>query len=116
MVNQKIREYFAELSKEVEEEIYFLDNQAYDNSIIGYTEDYRLIYSYERMVEELSQEYLDSDPELSQSEDELVREEACDNAYTDAIEWIDYNTMALPYLGDRAPIVIHELNKGEFDE
>jgi len=69
--------------REFEEPTYFFDNHAYDNSIIGITDDGILIYSYEKMN--------------------------CDE--TDAIEWIEYNTMrALPYLGDRHPIIINEMD------
>lgn len=64
------------------------DNYAYDNSIIGTTLDGRVIYSYESMIEELMND---------EGYDELA-----------AIEWIDYNTIrALPYAGEKAPIVIH---------
>lgn len=70
-----------------EEETLLLDNHAYDKSIKGITEDGRLVYSYSRMI----QEYM---------EDEKCSE-------TDALEWLDYNTLrAIPYMGERAPIII----------
>ena len=65
------------------------DNQAYDSAIIGMTFDGRAIYSYELMVEELI--------------DEGFSEQ-------DALDWIDYNTIrALPYIGERAPLIVHEI-------
>ena len=65
------------------------DNQSYDNAIIGMTFDGRAIYSYELMVEELI--------------DEGFSEQ-------DALDWIDYNTIrALPYIGERAPLIVHEI-------
>ena len=73
----------------IEEEVLILDNHAYDKSIIGITEDGRLIYDFEQMVQE------------------FMEDEDCDE--TEAIEWLEYNTMrALPYMGERAPIIITE--------
>jgi hypothetical protein len=65
-----------------------LDNESYDNSIIGVTLDGRVIYDFNLMVEEYM---LDND---------------CSEI--DAVEWIEYNTMrAIPYFGDKAPIVVN---------
>ena len=73
----------------VEEEVLILDNHAYDKSVVGITEDGRLIYDFEKMIQE------------------FMEDEQCDE--TEAIEWLEYNTLrALPYMGDRAPIIIHE--------
>lgn len=64
------------------------DNHAYDNSIIGITLDGKVIYGYERMIKELMN-------------DEHWNE-------TDAIEWVEYNTIrSLPYFGDKAPIIVY---------
>ena len=72
-----------------DEETLILDNHEYDKSIIGVTEDGRLIYDLEKMIQE------------------FMEDEGCDE--TEAIEWLEYNTLrALPYMGDRAPIIIHE--------
>ena len=73
----------------IEEEVLILDNHAYDKSIIGITPDGRLIYDFEKMIQE------------------FMEDEDCDE--TEAIEWLEYNTMrALPYMGERAPIIITE--------
>ena len=62
----------------------------FDESIIGITEDFRVVYSYEKMVQE------------------YAKDNEC--SYEDAIEWIDYNTMrAIPYFGEHRPIVYHEI-------
>ena len=62
-------------------------NQAYDNSIIGTTFDGRVIYDFDKMVEELMT-------------DEGWTEE-------EAIDWIEFNTLrALPYGGEKAPLVM----------
>lgn len=82
-VNKEIRENLPEDS------IVF-DNYAYDNSIIGVSTDGRVVYSYEKMVQELMR-----DEGLSEME---------------AIEWIDYNTIrAIPYGGEFAPIICEDL-------
>lgn len=73
----------------IEEAVIRLDNHHYDKSIIGMTEDGRLIYSFELMVQE------------------FMEDEGCDE--TSAIEWLEYNTLrALPYMGERAPIIMME--------
>jgi hypothetical protein len=81
-VNEKLR---SELPKGVK----ILDNASYDNSIIGITFDDRLVYSYERMIQEYAED------------------NNC--SIEDAIEWIDFNTVrALPYFGENAPIIVYE--------
>lgn len=73
----------------IEEEVLILDNHTYDKSVVGITEDGRLIYDFNKMVEE------------------FMEDEQCDE--TEAIEWLEYNTLrALPYMGERAPIIITE--------
>lgn len=80
-----------------EEETLILDNHDYDKSIIGITEDGRLIYDFNKMVEEFAED------------------EECDE--TEAIEWLEYNTLrALPYMGDRAPIIIQETRESILDK
>lgn len=89
MRNEKLRKaidaYVDEM--EFEGDTLLLDNHDFDNSIIGITEDGRIVYDYNKMVAEFAQD------------------EECDEL--EAIEWLDYNTLrAIPYMGDRAPIVI----------
>lgn len=68
-----------------------LENPDYAIAVIGRSEDGRLIYSYEKMVEFLM------------VTDGMSRE--------DAIEFIDYNTIrSLPYMGERPPIIMYEIN------
>lgn len=65
--------------------------ESYDNALIGVSHDGRAVYSFEKMVEWLVNR--DGITEL------------------EAIEWIEYNTIrAIPYYGDKAPIVLYELN------
>jgi hypothetical protein len=79
-----------ELRRELPEDAIVFDNMSYDSSIIGVTTDGRVVYDYDKMVEELMQ-----DEEWS---------------YEEAVEWIDYNTIrSLPYAGDNAPIIMYKL-------
>jgi hypothetical protein len=63
---------------------------SYDSSIVGVTTDGRVVYDYNKMIEELMQ-----DEEWS---------------YEDAVEWIEYNTIrSLPYGGPYAPIIMYSI-------
>ena len=62
----------------------------FNDAIIGVSENDKLVYSYELMVEVLAKN------------DHMTEE--------DSMDYIDYNVIrSLPYLGDRAPIVVHGL-------
>ena len=70
------------------EGIKYLVDYSYDDAIIGVTDDYRVVYDYEMMVEWLMKK-------------ESISAE-------DAIDWIEFNTMrALPYFGVGSPIVAY---------
>ena len=72
------------------EDIMILDNFSYDDAFIGVTHDDRAVYDYDKMVKWLMDTQGFSE--------------------TDAIEWIDYNTIrALPYFGDKAPIILYRV-------
>ena len=65
-----------------------LEQPDYLSAIEGISDDGRLIYSYEKMVQHL----IDTDG--------MEYDEAC--------EFIDYNTIgALPYMGEKRPIIIY---------
>ena len=79
-----------ELREEPPEDAIVFDNMSYDGSIIGVTTDDRVVYDYNKMIEELMQ-----DEEWS---------------YEDAVEWIEYNTIrALPYAGPNGPIIMYPI-------
>lgn len=67
-----------------------LDSPDYLSAIIGITDEGRLIYSYNKMVEHLMEtDGMDAD---------------------EAMEFIDYNTVrALPYAGEMAPIIQYDV-------
>ena len=73
------------------EDVLYFVNYGYDDALVGVSEDGRAIYDYYKMV------------------DWLTKEEGWSDI--DAIEWIEYNTMrALPYMGDKAPIIMYPLD------
>ena len=77
------------LDNDLEGTAYFTGDD-YDTAILGYTDDGRLVYSYEKMVEWLVEN------------DNMTSD--------DAVEWLDYNTIrAIPYMGEKAPVVVYTL-------
>ena len=74
------------------EEAVVFDSPDYDEAIIGVTEDGRVVYDYDTMVESL------------QDRDGMTDQEA--------IEFIDFNTIrAIPYAGAHAPIVMFRITE-----
>ena len=70
------------------------DNPDYDDAIIGVSEEGRVIYDFDLMVQCL----------VDQGMTEL-----------EAIEWIEYNTIrALPYAGENPPIIMNRLPTIEY--
>ena len=81
-----------QLRAELPEDAIVFDNMSYDGSIVGVTTDGRVVYNYDKMVEE------------------LMEDEQC--SYEEAADWIDYNTIrALPYAGEDGPIIMLSILK-----
>ena len=79
-----------QLRAELPEDAIVFDNMSYDGSIVGVTTDNRVVYDYDKMVEE------------------LMADEGW--SYEEAAEWINYNTIrSLPYAGENAPIIMYAL-------
>ena len=77
------------------EDVIVFENYSYDDALVGVTSDSRAVYDYDKMVKW------------------LVEKKGFSTM--GAIEWIDYNTIrALPYYGDRVPVVIYRLD-GVYD-
>ena len=93
--NEEINAIIDYVGEENPSAIMFRDPDFY-SAIVGYYYNEMdlpvLVYKYDKMVESLTAEYEDSE-----------------DPYTDAIEWIDYNTIrALPYMdADGRPIIIY---------
>lgn len=82
MQRKDLTEYLESLGQET----IVLEPEYFDNAIIGITDEGRLIYSYDKLIEAYS------------------NGESCE--YEEAVEWVDYNTLrAIPYMGSMAPIV-----------
>ena len=72
------------------EDVIILKDFSYDTALVGVSDCGRAIYDFEKMVEWLMwAEDFDED---------------------EAIDWIEYNTIrALPYMGEKAPIIMYQL-------
>lgn len=80
------RKDLTEYLESIGEETVVLEPEYLDNAIIGISDDNRLIYGYEQLIDCFSKNE--------------------DMTYEEAIEWVDYNTLrALPYMGAKAPII-----------
>lgn len=94
VTNDTIRETLESyiLDDDVLSEMVMLEGNEFAPGVIGFTDDGRLVYSYERLVESLAEAY---------------------GSEEDAIEWLEYNTLrSLPYMESenmKAPIIIHEI-------
>lgn len=83
---QQLKDHICDLGYE---DAVVFDDPAYVDAYIGMSHDGRVIYSYDRMIEC------------------LIAEDGM--AFDEAMEFIDYNTIrAIPYAGDRAPIVLYD--------
>lgn len=84
-------EEFKELLNEREcQESTFFTNPSYITAVLGISDDNKVIYSYDKMVE-----YLMNNDGMS---------------YEDAVEFIEYNTIrTIPYMGEKAPIICYKL-------
>lgn len=81
---------FERVSDAGYDDVLLFDNPSYDDALIGVTEDGRAVYDFEKMVAW------------------LVENDGLDDL--EAVEWIEYNAIrALPYEGDRAPIIMYPL-------
>lgn len=92
MTNLDIKQQIADIvgdDQDVLNQIIILEGDEFANGFIGLSTDNRAVYAYDKLIDSLSRS---------------------NNWSTDeAIEWLEYNTIrSLPYLGDKAPIIIHE--------
>ena len=88
MINNELRDFIAE----EHEETFVFNVPSYDNAIVGLSDDGRVMYDYDLMVKELTEETA------------LTEEEA--------IQFLDYNTIrTLPYIEEKVrPIIIFDSN------
>ena len=87
MKDEKLRKALDKFGEENDITFKMFENPSFDESIVGISNDNRLIYDYDKMIAE------------------FAFDNTCD--YEEAEEFIQYNTMrTLPYFGSEAPIVI----------
>ena len=80
------------IGQELEEGVAYFDG--YVDSVLGVTDDGRLAYSYEGLIEETARMFAED-------------KEITDEDWTSAQEWVDFNTIrSIPYMGDLRPVVI----------
>ena len=103
MTTEDIIEYFG-----IEEPIlFFKPEEVFNKGIIGITEDHcHIVYGYWELVTALAEDY-----ERLWNKEEHSAEEEKPDFYTDAMEWLDINTIrSLSYEDQEiCPIVIYEL-------
>lgn len=92
MDNNELKDMIADLVFDDEElnQIIVLEGDEFADGAVGLTDDNRLVYSYERLVESLAKVY---------------------GSEEDAVEWLEYNTIrSLPYMTSygNIPLIIHE--------
>ena len=105
MENKELRQHI----NEVVTNSYLFDYPFFDNSIIGITAAGNIVYDYDRMAEEFVQDEIESSIDFRNLSD--------DEQYSEAYEWIDYNTIrTIPYMNDAAkPIIIMENHDDEYE-
>ena len=106
MVLEDVRKQIADAGYE---NSLFYDAPSFDGSIIGVDESGKVVYDYNKMIDE----YIDDEfPNLN-----FEYSSAVDDAVIEAMEWIDYNTIrATPYAGPLAPIIIDVDHECDDDE
>lgn len=103
MINSQLKEKISDIvmDEDVLNNIVVLEGDEFADGAIGVTDDCRVVYSYEKLVESLANAYMGSEEGID-----------IDDAQTDAIDWIEYNTLpSLLYMENRgllAPVIIHE--------
>lgn len=95
MTNKELKDIISDMvggDEDTLDQIVVLEGDEFADGFIGLSTDNAAVYSYEKLVTSLS----------TQNDD---WEE------TDAIEWLEYNTLrAIPYIKEGiAPIIIHEI-------
>lgn len=94
----------------IEEPVVFFDPpEVYDKGILGISEDHcHLIYGYFTLASVLAEDYKKEWESKEHKEDEEIPD-----FYSDACEWLDYNTIrSVPYThSENYPIIIYELTE-----
>lgn len=97
MTNAELKQQIAYMvaDDDVLDKIIILEGDEFADGFVGLSLDNQAVYSYEKLVESLTNANSDW-------------------THEQAVEWIEYNTIrALPYMASEgnAPIIIHELTE-----
>ena len=106
MTKEEICEFYN-----IEEPVIFFEpEEVFNKGILGISEDKKhIIYGYWSLVAALAEDY-----ENEWNNKEHKEDEEKPDFYTDAIEWIDVNTIPSTYymINENYPIIIYELTHG----
>lgn len=86
-----VLDYILE-NNDLPDDTVYLENYSYDTAIVGISQDGRLIYSYDKMVDWLT---VNTDMSLEE-----------------AVEWLEYNTLGVCG-GEGMPIILYSLDGTE---
>ena len=98
MTNEDIRRMIEDLCPDTEmtDKVILLEGDEFADGCIGFTPDFRVVYSYDRLIKSLA----------------ATMPSDVDDKEAEAAEWIDYNTFptiaSLEAHGMLAPILIRE--------
>lgn len=103
MTNNELKDILYDMiqDEDILDQMIILEGDEFADGVIGITNDYHVVYSYERLVRSLAKVYREEDQSDSDAE-------------VDAMEWIDYNTIrSLPYMekDGLAPVIMFELER-----
>ncbi len=89
---------YEEIRSAIEEahpEALFFERPSYQAALIGYTDEGQAVYDREKCIECLMEEC-----------EGPVNAPPADDAWTDAVDFFEFNTVrALPYMGKHAPVI-----------
>lgn len=92
--NKKLKERIEDygVDEEILNRIVILEGDEFAAGVIGITEDYRIVYSYTKLIDSLAKVY---------------------GTEEDAIEWLQFNTLrSIPYMesqGLLAPVIVFDI-------
>ena len=103
MTNNELKDILYNMiqDEDILNQMIILEGDEFADGAIGITNDYHVVYSYERLVESLAKAY----KEENQTEAD---------AELEAMEWLDYNTIrSLPYMekDGLVPVIVFELER-----
>lgn len=110
--NKKLRTKIAKFGNDKNHQLILFEPGCFDGGIIRYgkkKDGYAVVYDYEKTAEALALDYLKFNS--SSDNKHKIENYGFDEAFMDACEWLDYNTIrSIPYIKNGsgvAPIVVY---------